>query len=123
MKIFFHLVYGALIGGSLYLLFPLPAPAASKPVVSHDSAQLIIRRAANLGTGLTVQITIDGKPAGRLSIGHTYRGSLSPGTHTVSVLLLPNRLALQPTTTNLTVTPGHTYAFTVMWKGAEIILK
>jgi hypothetical protein len=89
---------------------------------SQDAARLIIRRAANMGSGLFLDIKIDGVRVGALGMGQTYRGPLSPGQHVVSVILRPNRLNLAPSKKNLTVVKGQTYTFTAMWQGQTVVL-
>ena len=44
-----------------------------------NAGHLIIRRAANLGTGLFLDIDIDGASVGSIGPGRTFRGTLSPG--------------------------------------------
>jgi hypothetical protein len=75
-----------------------------------------------MGTGLFLDIKIDGVRVGTLGVGKTYRGSLSPGQHTVSVLLRPNQLNLPPTQRTLTVAKGQTYRLTAAWQGQTVVL-
>jgi hypothetical protein len=96
--------------------------ASAAGSASQDASQLIIRRAANLGSGLFLDITINGVRVGSLSVGRTYRGSLAPGQHVVSVLLVPNQLNLPPTKKTLTVVKGQTYDLTAMWQGNVVVL-
>jgi hypothetical protein len=101
------------------------APGATASVAApatQGGAQLVIRRAANMGTGLFLDVTIDGARAGTLARGETYRGSLSPGQHVVSVILRPNQLNLTPTKKTLNVVKGQTYQFTAMWQGQTVVL-
>jgi hypothetical protein len=101
------------------------APGATASVAApatHGGAQLVIRRAANMGTGVFLDIDIDGASVGSIGVGHTYRGSLLPGQHTVSVLLRPNELHLPRTTKTFTVAKGQTYTLTAMWQGQTVVL-
>lgn len=101
------------------------APGATASVTAsagQNAAQLIIRRAPNMGTGLFLDVSIDGAKVGALSMGQTYRGTLSPGKHLVSVLLRPNQLNLPPTKKTLTVVKGQTYTLTAMWQGQTVVL-
>jgi hypothetical protein len=101
------------------------APGATASVAApagQGAAQLIIRRAPNMGTGLFLDIKIDGVKVGALSMGETYRGSLSPGKHVVSVILRPNQLNLPPTKKTLTAVKGQTYTLTAMWQGQTVVL-
>jgi hypothetical protein len=88
-----------------------------------ENASLIIRRAANMGTGLFLNVSIDDTKVSALGPGQTYKGTLSPGEHVVSVLLIPNNLHLSPTKMILTADKGQSYAFTAMWEGQTVILK
>src|SRR5437879_3937920 len=102
------------------------APGATASVTApagQNAAQLIIRRAPNMGTGLFLDVSIDGARVGGLSMGETYRGTLSPGQHVVSVILRPNQLNLAPTKKSLTVVKGQTYALTAMWQGETVVLR
>ena len=101
------------------------APGATASVAAptgQGAAQLVIRRAPNMGTGLFLDIKIDGAKVGALSMGETYRGSLSPGKHLVSVILRPNQLNLPPTKKTLNVVKGQTYNLTAMWQGQTVVL-
>jgi hypothetical protein len=101
------------------------APGATASVAApagQGAAQLVIRRAPNMGTGLFLDVSIDGARVGALSMGETYRGSLSPGRHVVSVILRPNQLNLPPTKKTLTAVKGQTYTLTAMWQGQTVVL-
>src|ERR1043166_2234267 len=93
------------------------APPGSNP------GRLIIYRAANLGTGLFLDVNIDGVNAGTIGMGQTYTGSLSPGKHEISVLLRPNLLYLSRTKKTLMVESWKPYPFTAMWQGQDLILR
>ena len=93
------------------------APARPNP------GRLIIYRAPNLGTGLFLDVNIDGANAGTITMGRTYRGSLSPGKHEISVIVRPNQLFLSPTKKSLMVEGGKTYVFTAMWQGQNLVLR
>ena len=101
------------------------APGATASVTApagQNAAQLIIRRAPNMGSGLFLDVKIDGTRVGALSMGETYRGSLSPGQHVISVILRPNQLNLPPTKKTLTAVKGQTYTLTAMWQGQTVVL-
>ena len=99
------------------------ATASVTAPAGQGAAQLIIRRAANMGNGLFLDIKIDGANVATLSLGQTYRGSLSPGQHVISVILRPNQLQLSPTKKTLTAVKGQTYDFTAMWDGQTLVLR
>lgn len=76
-----------------------------------------------MGTGLFLDVKIDGARVGALSMGQTYTGALSPGQHVISVILRPNQLNLPPTKKTLTVVKGQTYDMTAMWQGQTLVLR
>jgi len=96
------------------------SPAST--VASADSGRLVIRRVANTGTSLVLNVSVDGKHAASVSEGHTYKGSLSAGPHVVSVILEPNAMSLAPTQKRITVQKGQTYTFTATWEGNVLAL-
>jgi len=97
--------------------------AASAAPAGEGAAQLVIRRAPNMGAGLFLDVKIDGAKVGALAMGETYRGNLSPGQHVISVILRPNQLSLPPTKTTLTAVKGQTYMLTAMWQGQTVVLR
>ena len=99
-----------------------PAAAGNVAPAGQGASQLVIRRAANMGTGLFLDIDIDGASVGSIGPGRTYRGTLSPGQHVVSVVLRPNSLNLPRTQKTLTVVKGQTYVLTAMWQGETVVL-
>jgi hypothetical protein len=76
-----------------------------------------------MGTGLFLDVSVDGKRVGSAGTGQTYKGSLSPGPHVVSVILKPNEMNLSPTTKRITVQKGQTYTYTAEWDGNTLALK
>jgi hypothetical protein len=88
-----------------------------------SAGRLIIRRAANLGTGLFISVSIDGAKVADLGMGQTYDAPLPVGRHVLSVILRPNLLFLSPTQKTLNVETGKTYAFTAMWQGQTVVLR
>ena len=96
--------------------------ATTTTTASANSGRLVINRAANMGSGLFLDVSIDGKHAGSFGVGQSYSGYLSEGPHLVSVILEPNNLNLAPTQKRITVQKGHTYTFTAMWQGESVVL-
>jgi hypothetical protein len=85
------------------------SPHAVAP--SQAPARLVIRRVANLGWNVIVQLWIDGKPAGSLGYGHTYQGTLTPGRHVLAVMATRS-LSPIPWEMALNAQSGQTYVFT-----------
>ena len=96
------------------------SPAST--VASAQSGRLVIRRVANIGTSLVLNVSVDGRHVAEVSEGQTYRGSLSAGPHVVSVILEPNAMNLAPTQKRITVQKGQTYTFTATWDGNVLAL-
>ena len=101
----------------------LGATASATAAAGQNAAQLIIRRSPNMGAGLFLDVSIDDANVGSLAMGQTYRGTLSPGQHVISVILRPNGLNLPPTKKTLTVGKGQTYDLTAMWQGQTVVLR
>lgn len=97
-------------------------PAAMSGSNSKNAGTLIVQRAANMGTDLTMNVWLEGKQVAALGIGQTYTGSVSAGPHKLSALVIPNRVGLQHTRKTLNVTAGQTYNFTGMWKAERLVL-
>jgi hypothetical protein len=85
------------------------SPHAAAP--SQAPARLIIRRVANLGVNVIVQLWIDGKSAGSFGYGHTYQGTLTPGRHVLAVQATRS-LSPVPWEMALNAQSGQTYIFT-----------
>ena len=113
---------GCETSGTGALSTPSESTASMPASSSKNAGRLIIQRVANLGTGLVLQISIDGEQVATLPRGQTYNGSLLPGQHVVSVLAVPNQLHLLPTQKRLSVQAGQTYSLTAMWQGERLVL-
>src|SRR5439155_15954145 len=88
---------------------------------SKNAGRLTIQRAANFGSDLSLNVSIDGAQVASLVEGRSYHGTLSPGQHVISLAITPYRY-MPPTTKRLTVQAGQTYSFTAMWKGQRLVL-
>ena len=102
------LFFGAFAAGSA-MGAERRTPHAVAP--SQAPARLVIRRVANLGVNVIVQLSIDGKPAGSLGYGHTYQGTLTPGRHVLAVRATRS-LSPVPWEMALNAQSGQTYVFT-----------
>ena len=76
-----------------------------------------------MGTGLFLNVSVDGKKVGIAGQGQSYSGSLSPGAHVVSVILEPNQMDLRPTKKSITAKKGQTYSYTASWDGNTLALE
>jgi hypothetical protein len=93
------------------------------PIPSSKGARLIVQRAPNFGTDLSIRLSIDGKKVANIPRNQHYGGVLSPGRHTLSGLVLPNIQSRQPTSIALNMKAGKVYIFTATWKGDRLILR
>jgi len=94
--------------------------ATTSRAASHgESADLIVKRAANFGNEEHFNLFIDGLYAANVGYGRRYEARLSPGEHVVTIQPVPNfggngaRFAHQ----RIRLAPGRTSTFTVVWKG------
>jgi hypothetical protein len=131
MKKFNYCSYALLIVGLGFTIFAgcettgggaSSSTSSASTVASAQSGRLVIRRVANIGTTLVLNVSVDGSHVASVSEGQTYRGSLSAGPHVVSVILDPNAMNLAPTQKRITVQKGQTYTFTATWDGNVLAL-
>jgi len=110
--------------GLLACAFNSTAAAASKPApASADEATLTVARTASVGSGVFVNLSVDGKRVANLSKGRNYRGTLTPGKHTISIAPDPNTTGQRPSNVEVNAEKGHTYAFSAgHGKSGELVL-
>jgi hypothetical protein len=94
-----------------------PAAAAAAP---KNAAHVLVYRVANFGTDLALVLSGDGKDVGSFSEGRNYDGYLSPGQHTLTARVDPNRVGTPPKRQTLTAEAGETYVFTVARSGEKL---
>jgi hypothetical protein len=78
---------------------------------SNRGGRLIVQRSANFGTRLVVHLWIDDRAVADIQRDRRYDGFVSAGRHVLTGLAVPNSEFRQPTSTDLTVQPGHPYVF------------
>jgi len=100
-----------------------PSTPTPTPIPSSKGARLIIQRAPNFGTDLSIRVSIDGKKVANVPRNQHYGGVLSPGRHVLTVLVLPNIQSRQPTSIALKMKAGRVYIFTATWNGDRLILR
>jgi hypothetical protein len=103
------LFFSAFVASQATAAEPRSAHAAAP---SQAPARLIIRRVANLGVNVIVQLWIDGKPVASLGYGHAYNGTLTPGRHVLAVQATPRSRSPIPWEMALNAQSGQTYIFT-----------
>ena len=85
----------------------------------NSGGHLLIARVANFGSDLFLVVSVDGKQVGRVGDGSSYDGWLTPGQHTVSAAVSPNRDDVKPTQVTVTAKAGETYSYTAVWQGSS----
>jgi len=89
---------------------------------NNKGGRLIVQRSANFGTNLVVDLWIDGREVANIQRDRCYDGFVSAGHHVLTVLAVPNSEFRQPTSTDLTIQPGHAYVFTAAWESDRVVL-
>lgn len=95
--------------------------AASAPP-PPNSGHLLINRAANFGSDLSLVVSIDGKDVGSFTEGRSYSGYLPAGQHQIMVRVDPNQGGTTPARKTLNVKVGQTYSFTAAPSGDNMTL-
>lgn len=94
----------------------------SHPVSAAGEGHLIVKRAANFGLNLGVDVWVDGERVTRLQYGQTYDASLTAGSHSIRVEVTAKRHS-NPAQVQLRVAPGQTYKLTATWEGQVLVLR
>src|SRR5437870_10184000 len=97
---------------------PTPAPTPSGKV-----GRLIVQRAPNFGSDLSIRLSIDGKRAADIPRNQHYGGVLAAGRHVMTALALPNTESRRRTSLLLTIKPGEAYIFTAAWCSDRLVLQ
>jgi hypothetical protein len=90
---------------------------------SNRGGRLIVQRSPNFGTRLVLHLWIDGRDVADIQRDRRYDRFVSTGHHVLTVLAVPNSEFRQPTSTDLTVQPGHAYVFTAAWESDHVVLQ
>jgi hypothetical protein len=99
-------------------------PRTTQPTAPNGKfGRLIVQRAPNFGTDLSIRLSIDGKRAADIPRNQHYGGVLKAGRHKVTALALPNTQSRRPTSINVTIKSGKVYIFTAGWEGDRLILR
>lgn len=88
----------------------------------RGAARLIVRRIADLGNYVYVNLYVDGVAVATIGYGSTYEGLLPPGQHVLSVLPTPDPKWPTPWEMPLDVRSGQTYSFTAEGDSGYLIL-
>jgi hypothetical protein len=101
-----------------------PGPGNSRSVsreVVRENARLIVRRAADFGTTVYLQLYLDGVYVTTLALNEGYEGIVRPGTHDLAIATGPSahgksNLAYHH---HINMKRGETYALTALWIEAD----
>jgi hypothetical protein len=85
--------------------------------------RLIVIRVANFGWNLAANLKIDGQTVGNIVQGRRYDHRVPAGRHVLTISVVPNLQASQPTSITLNVRPGGTYIFTALWDSDHVYLR
>jgi hypothetical protein len=97
---------------------PTPTPTPRGP-----TGRLIVQRAPNFGTDLSIRLSVDGKHVANIPRNQHYGGVLVAGRHTVTALALPNTQSRRPTSVAVMIKPGKVYIFTATWDSDRLVLR
>ena len=101
---------------------PLATPTPT-PVPTGKVGRVIVQRAPNFGTDLSIRLSIDGKKVANIPRNQHYGGVLSAGRHVLTALALPNTQSRRPTSISVTIKSSQVYIFTAAWEGDRLILR
>ena len=82
---------------------------------------MLVYRVANLGTDLSVIISIDGKDLAALDEDRSYDGYLPAGQHVLSARVDPNRDGTPVWRKTVTLRAGQQYVYTAAWSGENLV--
>src|SRR6266436_746180 len=97
---------------------PTPSPTPSGKV-----GRIIVQRAPNFGSDLSIRLSIDGKRVADIPRNQHYGGVLAAGRHVLTALALPNTQSRRPTTIGVTIKSRQVYIFTATWEGDRLVLR
>ena len=91
----------------------------SPPPRSQAAGRLIVSRAPNFGWNLSVDLRIDGRAVANIAQDHRHDGPVPAGHHVLTV----SARGTQPTSVDLDVQSGRTYAFSAVWSSDLVVLR
>jgi hypothetical protein len=100
-----------------------PRAVTPSPTPSGKVGRLIVQRAPNFGSDLSIRLLVDGKRAADIPRNQHYGGVLAAGRHVVTALALPNTQSRRPTSIVVPVKAGKVYIFTATWDGDRLVLR
>src|SRR5947209_14722846 len=109
-----------LLFAAIFTIAAAPDSLARERYVSAPPGRIVITCSPVLAFNIGIPIMIDGRPAGVLTKGHTFREYLPPGRHVITVSR--NGRPRETTDTIVDVRPGETYPLTAKYRVNEVIL-
>ena len=111
------------LAGCLTLGASSQAGASARDYSRSGNARLIIRRVADFGTILYLNVAIDGVRVTSLGVNERYEAIVRPGNHVFSVNTSPspwgqNRFNNQ----RIHLKRGESASYTAMWEGADKVV-
>ena len=95
------------------------AKPGSPPPRSQAVGRLIVSRAPNFGWNISAELQIDGRGVANIAQGRRYDGIVPTGHHVLTV----SARGTQPTSVDLDVQSGQTYAFSAVWSSGLVVLR
>ena len=90
---------------------------------AKSGGRLIVIRVANFGWNLAANLKINGQTVANIVQGRRYDHRIAAGPHVLTVSVVPNLQASQPTSITVNVRPGGTYIFTALWDSDHVYLR
>jgi len=94
----------------------------ASPSLAAGQGQLIVKRSANFGVNLGLDLYVDGHYVGRFLYGQQYSASLPAGVHQVSADAYLKR-QMNPPVARVTIHPGKATQLTALWHGQDLVLR
>ena len=104
------------------LVATLACVLVSNTALAAGEGQLVVKRSANFGANLGLDVYVDGKFTARLQYVQTNRCAISAGPHEIKADVLSRRQDVPPTV-KLNVQAGKTYQLTGGWHGQDLTLQ
>ena len=101
--------------------------ATKKPEAAAESSEggspITVNRSSSVGSGVLIAVSVDGKRVKTLMKGSVYKGTLSPGKHTISVMPDPNTSGQRQNQVEVNAEKDRAYSFIVSrGKSGELVL-
>ena len=106
----------------LLIIIVFSAVSVAK-AATKSGGRLIVIRVANFGWNLAANLKINSQTVANIVQGRRYDHRIPAGPHVLTVSVVPNLQASQPTSITLNVRPGRTYIFTALWDSDHVYLR